>query len=238
MRSSSSLLFKHFTPVVTRLVQRSNATHAQSDLVLHTNPVLPVIDFSSFGSSNEANEYPREIIDRLANACEHVGFFYAIGHGVPNDLLLRTLSVTRQLFELDNKIKNQYATRLFLNSDYSTNKIGGLGRGYQSLGENVTNAKRDRHEGFDLYRELDANHPLRLQFADEHSTQKNLPDYRELALGTNPWPNELPIFKQTIEEYTNAMLHAGERVMRAIALSLNLPLNYFHSTMNDSFWVE
>jgi isopenicillin N synthase-like dioxygenase len=34
------------------------------------------------------------------------------------------------------------------------------------------------------------------------------------------------------------MLKAGERVMRAIALSLNLPLNYFESTFNDSFWVK
>ena len=34
------------------------------------------------------------------------------------------------------------------------------------------------------------------------------------------------------------MLKAGERVMRAIALSLNLPLNYFESTFNHSFWVK
>lgn len=52
---------------------------AQSELVLHTNPVLPVIDFSSFASKDETNDYPKDIIDKLANACEHVGFFYAIG---------------------------------------------------------------------------------------------------------------------------------------------------------------
>lgn len=41
--------------------------------------MLPVIDFSSFASKNETNDYPRDVIDKLANACEHVGFFYAIG---------------------------------------------------------------------------------------------------------------------------------------------------------------
>lgn len=59
-----------------------------------------------------------------------------------------------------------------------------------------------------------------------------------MALGWNPWPKEFPLFKETINEYTSAMLQAGERVMRAIALSLNLPLNYFQSTFNDSFWVK
>jgi isopenicillin N synthase-like dioxygenase len=162
-----------------------------------------------------------------------------LGHGVSNELLLRTLSVTRQLFDLDSNIKNQYASRLFVNSSNTDDQIGGFGRGYQSVGENVTNTKRDRHEGFDLYRELEANHPLRLQFnqKNQFANDEKLPDYREMAIGRNPWPKELPIFKETINEYTSAMLQAGERVMRAIALSLNLPLNYFHSTFNDSFWV-
>ena len=116
--------------------------------------------------------------------------------------------------------------------------MGGFGRGYQSLGENVTNTKRDRHEGFDLYRELSSDHPLRLQFNEKkNSSDEKLPDYREMAVGWNPWPRELPAFKQTINEYTTAMLETGERVMRAIALSLNLPLNYFQSTFNDCFWV-
>lgn len=136
-------------------------------------------------------------------------------------------------------IKNQYASRLFLNSNQVNGLRGGFGRGYQSLGENVTNTKRDRHEGFDLYRELPIDHPLRLQFTERNksSSKEKLPDYHEMAIGWNPWPKELPTFKETINEYTTAMLQAGERVMRAIALSLNLPLNYFQSTFNDSFWV-
>lgn len=157
---------------------------------------------------------------------------------MPNELLLRTLSVTRQLFDLDSKIKNQYASRLFAKSSNMSYPSGGFGRGYQSLGENVTNTKRDLHEGFDLYRELESNHPLRLQFDEKNLANKKLPDYRELAIGWNPWPRELPLFKETITEYTSAMLQAGERVMRAIALSLNLPLNYFETTLNDSFWVN
>ncbi|CAF1410649.1 unnamed protein product [Adineta steineri] len=234
----SSSLLKHLVPFITRTSQRRLAAYAQSDLVLHNDPVLPIIDFSSFASKNETNDYPRDMIEKLANACEHVGFFYAIGHGIPNELLLRTLSVTRQLFDLDSKIKNQYAARLSANSSKLNQQFrGGLARGYQSVGENVTNAKRDRHEGFDLYRDLEDNHPLRLQFNDKNLSNKKLPDYPELAQGRNPWPKEFPIFKETLTEYTAAMLRTGERVMRAIALSLNLPLNHFESTFNESFWV-
>lgn len=164
-------------------------------------------------------------------------FEVEIGHGVSNDLLQRTLSVTRQLFDLDLQIKNQYAARLFLQSSGTPPQTGGLGRGYQSVGENVTNTKRDRHEGFDLYRELGWNHPLRLQFDEKNVSGRKLPDYRDLAVGWNPWPKELPQFREIINEYTAAMLEAGARVMRGIALSLDLPLNYFESTLNDSFWV-
>ncbi|CAF0819092.1 unnamed protein product [Rotaria sp. Silwood1] len=33
---------------------------------------------SSCFSKHETNDYPRDMIDKLANACENVGFFYAI----------------------------------------------------------------------------------------------------------------------------------------------------------------
>lgn len=64
---------------MNRTWPRYVAVSAQSELALHNEPVLPVIDFSSFASKNETNEYPRDVIEKLANACEHVGFFYAIG---------------------------------------------------------------------------------------------------------------------------------------------------------------
>ena len=165
-------------------------------------------------------------------------FDLKLGHGISNELLQRTLSVTRQWFDMDLTMKNQYAARLFFQSSEKQLQSRGLGRGYQSVGENVTNTKRDRHEGFDLYRQLDWNHPLRVQFDEKNVSGRQLPDYRDLAIGRNPWPKEFPQFREAIDEYTSAMLQAGARVMRAIALSLDLPLNYFESTLNDSFWVR
>ncbi|CAF1000587.1 unnamed protein product [Rotaria sordida] len=79
MRSSS--LLKHITPFLNRTWYRHASGLAQSELVLHNTPVLPLIDFSAFASKDETNHYPHDIIEKLANACEHVGFFYAIGHG-------------------------------------------------------------------------------------------------------------------------------------------------------------
>ncbi|CAF1520415.1 unnamed protein product, partial [Didymodactylos carnosus] len=230
------------------LNKRNNSAYAHSSIKPSSNlyPVLPVINFSPFACDNEndsqlSTQETKNIIQNLANACEHVGFFYAIGHGISNNLLTRTLAVTREFFNLDLEIKNKYAVRQYLNSpaNMSSNQRGGFGRGYQSLGENVTNQRRDRHEGFDLYRELESNHPIRKLFEQNPNSDK-LPDYRELAIGYNPYPQEpLPsgIFYDVMSEYIANMKHAGERIMRAIALSLNLPLNYFASTFNDSFWV-
>lgn len=50
---------------------------------------------------------PTEVAKRVKAACESVGFFMIINHGVPEDLLKRTMRVTRGFFELplDDKMR-------------------------------------------------------------------------------------------------------------------------------------
>ncbi|CAF5185472.1 unnamed protein product, partial [Rotaria magnacalcarata] len=44
----SSALLKQIAPLVSRTWYHLSSVAAHSELVLHTDPVLPVIDFSSF----------------------------------------------------------------------------------------------------------------------------------------------------------------------------------------------
>jgi isopenicillin N synthase-like dioxygenase len=91
-------------------------------------------------------------------------------------------------------------------------------RGYQQIGENVTQGKRDWHEGIDMYRPVPDKGP----------------PYTHI-MGKNKWPDEE--FKKTYESYIEKLLVLGKAVMRAIAVGLGEPEDYFQNMVNDSFWV-
>ena len=91
-------------------------------------------------------------------------------------------------------------------------------RGYQTIGENVTQGKRDWHEGLDLYRPVPATKP----------------PYSPI-MGTNKWPPGE--FKEVYEMYIEKLLILGRAVMSAIALGLGEHEDYFEGLVNESFWV-
>jgi isopenicillin N synthase-like dioxygenase len=47
---------------------------------------IPIIDFSSFRSSNETSQR-KQIADKIGDACINVGFFVITGHGVSDEVL-------------------------------------------------------------------------------------------------------------------------------------------------------
>ena len=52
-------------------------------------------------------------------------------------------------------------------------------------------------------------------------------------MAPNVWPTELPGFKETMEEVYAAFEKAGDRILRAIALHLDLPEDWFVPTVED-----
>lgn len=97
-------------------------------------------------------------------------------------------------------------------------KDGDGARGYQTIGENITQGKRDWHEGLDLYRPVpDRDPPF------------------ELTMGRNKWPPGE--FRKVYEGYISKLLQLGEAVMRAMALGLGEDESYFQEFVDQSFWV-
>jgi isopenicillin N synthase-like dioxygenase len=94
---------------------------------------LPIIDISAFVSGDE--EAKKETASQLHKVCSEIGFFYLIGHGIPQDVINGAHEQAKKFFALDQGIKDEITIR---NSPHF--------RGYQSLGENVTRKKRDWHE--------------------------------------------------------------------------------------------
>jgi hypothetical protein len=50
---------------------------------------IPVIDYGPYFA--DAPGALERVAAEVAHACEHIGFFYALNHGVPNELIDRAL---------------------------------------------------------------------------------------------------------------------------------------------------
>jgi isopenicillin N synthase-like dioxygenase len=173
---------------------------------------LPIIDISPFLDPNSSPSSRLETARSLDNACRTVGFFYLSSHNIPTSTLHTILSLAHSFFALPASEKE--SLRL---------KPAGVGdgdgaRGYQTMGENVTQGKRDWHEGLDLYRPVPTTKP----------------PYSPI-MGTNKWPPGE--FKEVYEMYIEKLLVLGKAVMSAIALGLGEHEEYFEGLVNESFWV-
>jgi isopenicillin N synthase-like dioxygenase len=64
---------------------------------------IPVIDYGPY-FAGEPGELER-LATEVAHACENIGFFYALNHGVPKDLIERAFAASRRFFALPNEQK-------------------------------------------------------------------------------------------------------------------------------------
>lgn len=139
----------------------------------------------------------------LRQACRNVGFFYITDHGISTELQKKLEVQSRAFFEMDaqKKMKIRMA------------RGGKAWRGYFPVGNELTSGKPDLKEGLYFGAELDGQHP---------KVKKNLPMH-----GANLFPEEMPEFKTTVLEYIEQLTRLGHQLMKALALSLELPDNYF-----------
>ena len=163
---------------------------------------LPVVDVSGLQSPDSAAR--RAVGDQMRAACLDLGFMYIIGHGV--DETLRR-AVFEQAAEFFARPENE---KLALNMELSP-----CNRGYEALGGQTleADAPPDLKEGYYVGEELPLDHPR------VRACQFNL--------GPNQWPDDMPRFREVMNAYYTIMLELGEALMRGIALSLDLPEEYF-----------
>jgi isopenicillin N synthase-like dioxygenase len=147
-----------------------------------------------------------ELADELGDSFEEYGFAVVRNHGIPKDLIARAEELQRALFALPAEAKMPYRVA-----------GGGGARGYTPFGIETAKdaAVHDLKEFWHVGRSLPAGHPL----SD--------------TMAPNVWPAELPGFRETMEQIYSAFETAGERILRAIALHLDLPEGHFVDTVED-----
>jgi isopenicillin N synthase-like dioxygenase len=163
---------------------------------------LPVIDISGLASSDPAAR--RAVGEALRAACLQHGFFYCTGHGVPHGLIAAVMEQSRALFDLP------------LESKLAVDKaLSPCNRGYEHLGGQTLQpgALPDRKEGYYIGDDLSPLDPRVAEGKFNH--------------GANQWPMDLPGFRPVMMAYYAALTVVADRLMRGMALSLDLDEGYF-----------
>jgi isopenicillin N synthase-like dioxygenase len=162
---------------------------------------LPVIDVSPLAYRTSERLL---VASQIAQACRDSGFFYIVGHCIDDELQLRLEQLSRQFFAQD------IDTKLEIGMDQG----GRAWRGYFPVGGELTSGKPDIKEGIYFGAELGFEHPL---------VKAGLPLH-----GSNLFPSNIPLFRETVLDYMAAMTHLGHTLMAGIALSLGLDEAYFY----------
>lgn len=168
---------------------------------------LPVLDLSTFRAAPESAA-GRDFVLRLRDVCHDVGFCYLVGHGVPADRDAAIMAEARKFFSLPEADRRALA---IANSPHF--------RGYTVLGDERTKGVSDWRDQLDLGPEEPAE-----------AVAPGDPPWKRLR-GPNQWPPSLPTLRPAVLDWMAAMDAVGLAVLRALALGLGQPLEYFDSTV-------
>jgi isopenicillin N synthase-like dioxygenase len=162
---------------------------------------LPVVDLRAD---------PGPLREGLREAAHEVGFFYLIGHDVPDELAGRVLDAARRLFELPEADKAAVA---MVRSPHF--------RGYTRLGGELTRGCVDWREQIDIG-------PERPPIGGPGK-----PDYLWLQ-GPNQWPKSLPELPGIIDEWDAALSAVARTLLRHWGASLGSPPDVFDAAFADA----
>jgi isopenicillin N synthase-like dioxygenase len=169
---------------------------------------LPVIAVEGLSSAKLADR--QRVAAALRDACLDKGFFYVSNHGIPTGLIEAVFAEARRFFDLSGEAKSAVdKSRSFCNRGYEPLRAQTLEAG----------APPDLKESFYIGPELSLDDPRVAA--------------RRFNRGPNLWPHDMPGFRPAMQAYFAAMLDLGERLMRGLALSLDLPEDHFDVFSRD-----
>ena len=163
---------------------------------------MPQVDFAPFllGVADGKAEVARDI----GTACEGIGFFYLIGHGIPAEMPDGIFSAARQIFTLP--VEHKTDPDPLISREHN--------RGYQLVGARCyeKTSVPDLMEAFKYQRELAADDPDIL--AGDRIQQMN------------KWPANLWGSRERFLDYFDAIDGVSANLLRAFALALDFKEDY------------
>ena len=135
--------------------------------------MIPVIDITPLVVQDRKRD---GVINGIRDACEAVGFFYVIGHGIRRDVQAKILAITQEFFALPEDIKQR--------ADVAKWRCF---RGYVPFALTVPNVPKRMLEAFQMMLDLGPNDP----------------DVAvgNIMYGANQWPEGAARMRAILEEY-------------------------------------
>src|SRR5579863_1774825 len=166
---------------------------------------IPVIDFAA-AFAGEPGALAA-IVPEVRRACEHVGFFYAAGHGVSDVVVERAFEASRRFHALPLAEKMQ----LRLNE----NNIGYLPINASVQGASTVHkaTRPNQNESFFISHDRAPDHPEVVAKAP--------------LRGCNQWPASLPGIRQPMVTYFKTLGAMCDRMLPAFAAALDMPPETF-----------
>ena len=166
---------------------------------------IPVIDFGPY-FAGEAGALER-VAAEVGHACEHVGFFYAAGHGVEEALIDRAFAAAKRFHALP--MDRKLALRL------NENNIGYLPMNASVQGASTVHkaTRPNQNESFFVSHDRGADHP---------DVKAGIP-----LRGRNQWPGGVPGMREDMMAYFAALGAMCDRIIPAFAVALGMPADHF-----------
>lgn len=163
-----------------------------------TDANLPVIDLSRTLDPDQVEGFRED----LRRATHDVGFFYLVGHGIPDELRTDLLTQARRFFALPEREKQAIEN---VRSPHF--------RGWTRLGGEHTQGHQDWREQIDIGPEAPAvdapTHPW------------------EVLQGPNQWPASQPELKEVVHRWQGHLSGVAQLLLREWAAALGQPRNVF-----------
>ena len=175
---------------------------------------LPVIDIGPYLAGEDGAL--EAVAAAVRHAEEEIGFFSIVNHGVQRELVAGAYGELERFFALPGEEKLKV-------------KIGERSVGYVPARSTVyvsspvaKNTKKDLNETLMYCRERPADHPAIADGLRFH--------------GPNPWPSDLPGFKEGLTAYFDAMEALAYRMLHVFARALDKPADFFDACCTDPMW--
>ncbi|MGE0225397.1 MAG: isopenicillin N synthase family dioxygenase [Acetobacteraceae bacterium] len=167
--------------------------------------VIPMLDVSRY-LAGDRDALPR-LGAELRYAFERVGFYYLRGHDVPQSL------IDAMFAEAERFHAQPLEKKLEIRINEDNNGYMPMGGSLARSSQVNNNTKPSVNEALFFRRERTQDDPdvlAGIRFR-----------------GLNPWPADLPGFRDTVLAYMNAMESLGRRLVPIYAVALDLPADYF-----------
>lgn len=159
---------------------------------------IPSLDLTDFTSGDPVKK--KKFVEDLGAAYNSIGFVAIKGHYLTDDLTEKLYSAIKRFFAQSDATKQKY-------------EIAGLAgqRGYIGKGKEHAKGRNtgDLKEFYHVGQQVEDNDPIKNEYPD------------------NVWPTEIPEFRAIATEVYQRLEKTGVQMLKALALYLNLPEDYF-----------